>query len=167
MPKVQWRGSDVDTTGPGLEVGDKAPSGFTLTANDMSAVKGADLAGKARILLTSPSLDTPVCDREARRFNEEAAKLPGVELVFVTLDLPFAQKRWCGAAGIDKVKTFSDYKDRSFGQAYGTLEPNRQLHVRAVFVVDGSDTVRHVEYVKEVTTEPDYAAALEAARALG
>jgi thioredoxin-dependent peroxiredoxin len=166
MPTVTWRGNPVTTQGPELKVGDKAPAGFTVTATDMSAVKGADLAGKNRIVLSSPSIDTPVCDIEARKFNEEATAIPGVQLAFVTVDLPFAQKRWCAGANIDKLKMLSDYKDRSFGTAYGVLEPSRQLHARAVFVIDASDTVRHVEYVKEVTTEPDYAAALEAAKAL-
>jgi thiol peroxidase len=166
MPKVLWRGNETETQGPELKVGDKAPSDFVGVATDLSAVKGADLAGKPRIILTSPSLDTPVCDTEGRRFNQEAAKLPGVGIYFVTVDLPFAQKRWCGAAGIEQVKTLSDWKDRSVGQAYGTWAPGKGLHVRAVFVIDKNDTIRHVEYVKEVTTEPNYDAALEAARGL-
>ncbi len=166
MPKVKWRGTEVTTTGPELKVGDKAPTDFALTATDMSAIKGSDLAGKKRIILTSPSIDTPVCDAEARRFNQEATAIPGVDVVFATCDLPFAQKRWCGGAGIDKLKLTSDYKDRSFGKAFGVLEPSRQLLARAVFVIDASDTVRYVEYVPEVTTEPNYDAALEAARAL-
>lgn len=164
---VTWRGTPAELVGPELKVGDKAPAGFTVTANDMSAVKGAEVGGKPRIVLTSPSLDTSVCDLEARRFNEEAAGLPGVAVYHVTMDLPFAQKRWCGAAGVERVRTLSDYKDRSFGPAYGVWNPQRGLLVRAVFVVDKNDTIRHVEYVKEVTTEPNYAAALEAARAIG
>jgi thiol peroxidase len=166
MPKVLWRGNETETQGPELKPGDKAPSEFTVAANDMSPVKGSDLAGKPRIILTSPSLDTPVCDIEGRKFNEEAAKIPNVGIYFVTADLPFAQKRWCGAAGVDKVKTLSDYKERSFGPAWGTFAASKGLHVRAVFVVDKNDTIKHVEYVKEVTTEPNYAAALEAARTL-
>jgi thiol peroxidase len=166
MPQVQWKGNATDTTGPELKAGDKAPAAFTVVANDMSALKGSDLAGKPRIILTSPSIDTPVCDVEGRRFNQEAANIPGVQILFVTVDLPFAQKRWCGAAGIDKLKTASDYKDRSFGSAYGVFAPSKGLLVRAVFVVDKNDVIKHVEYVKEVTCEPNYAAALEAARTL-
>jgi len=164
--QVTWRGNAAELIGPELKVGDKAPDGFTVSANDMSAVKGSELSGKARIILSSPSVDTAVCDVEGRRFNEEAAKLPNVALYFVTVDLPFAQKRWCGAAGIERVKMFSDYKDRSFGTAYGVFNPQRALLARAVFVVGPDDKIRHVEYVKEVTTEPNYGAALEAARAL-
>ena len=164
--QVVWRGNAVELIGPELKVGDKAPDGFTVTANDMSAVKGADWNGQARIVLSSPSFDTGVCDTEGRRFNEEAAKLGGIAIHYVTADLPFAQKRWCGAAGIERVKTFSDYKDRSFGTAYGVFNPQRALLVRAVFVVGADDKIRHVEYVKEVTTEPNYAAAIEAAKAL-
>ena len=167
MPaSVTWRGNPVELIGPELKIGDKAPDGFTVTAVDMSAVKGVELNGQPRIILSSPSLDTAVCDTEGRRFNEEAANLPKVTVYFVTNDLPFAQKRWCGAAGIERVKTFSDYKDRSFGAAYGVFNPQRALLVRAVFVVGADDKIRHVEYVKEVTTEPNYAAALEAAKAL-
>lgn len=165
--QVLWRNAPAELTGPELRPGDKAPADFTVVATDLTPVKGADLAGKPRVLLTAPSLDTPVCDTEARRFNEEAAKIPNVAVFFVTLDLPFAQKRWCGAAGIERVKTLSDYRDRSFGKAYGVLNEQRMLLARAVFVVDKNDVIRHVEYVKEVTTEPNYAAALEAARALG
>jgi len=166
MPKVKWRGNEVTTNGPEIKVGDKAPTNFSVTAADMSGVKGSDLAGKKRVVLSVPSLDTPVCDAEARHFNQDATGIPGVEVLLVSMDLPFAQKRWCGAAGIDKVRLYSDYKDRSFGNAWGVLEPNRMLLARAVFVIDAQDVVRHVEYVPEVTTEPNYTAALEAARAL-
>jgi thioredoxin-dependent peroxiredoxin len=166
MPQVLWKGNPTDTTGPELKAGDKAPDAFSVAGNDLSAVKGSDWAGKTRIVLTSPSLDTPVCDIEGRRFNDEAAKLPGVHIHFVTMDLPFAQKRWCGAAGIERVKTFSDWRERSFGPAYGVLSPAKQLLIRAVFVIDKNDVIKHVEYVKEVATEPNYAAALEAAKSI-
>jgi thiol peroxidase len=161
---ILWKGNPVDLEGPQLKVGDKAPAEFTVVANDMSAVKGADVAGKPRIVATVPSLDTPVCDIETRRFNVEAAKIPGVKILTVSMDLPFAQKRWCGAAGIEKVQTLSDYKDRSFGPAWGVLAPSKGLLCRAVFVVGADDVIKHVEYVKDSTTEPDYNAALEAAR---
>ena len=166
MAKVTFQGSPVDLSGPELKVGDHAPESFTLTANDLSPVPGSALAGKPRILVTAPSLDTPVCDLEGRRFNKEAAAIPGLEVYVISMDLPFAQKRWCGAAGVDRVKTLSDYNARSFGLAYGVLWAGPQLLARAVFVVDRDDHVRHVEYVREITTEPDYAAALAVARAL-
>jgi len=163
---VTFKGNGVDLEGPALKVGDKVSADFTLVANDMSPVAGKDLAGQARIIATVPSLDTPVCDMETRRFNEEAAKLPHVKVVTVSMDLPFAQARWCGNAGIDKVKTLSDYRDRSFGRAYGVWSPAMGLLARAVFVVDANAQVRHVEYVSEMTKEPDYAKALEVARGL-
>jgi thiol peroxidase len=166
MPKVLWRGAETETVGPELSAGDRAPASFTLSANDLSPVPGSALAGQPRIILTSPSLDTPVCDVEARRWSSEAAAIPGVNVYFVTLDLPFAQKRYCAAAGIDRVKTLSDFKDRSFGPAYGVFAPSKGLLVRAVFVIGPDDVIRHVEYVKEVASEPDYAAALAAARGL-
>jgi thiol peroxidase len=163
---ILWKNNPTDLAGGELKVGDRAPTEFTVTANDMAAVKGSDWAGKARIVCAVPSLDTPVCDTETRRFNEEAAQIPGIEIFTVSMDLPFAQKRWCGAAGIQRVKTFSDYKDRTFGSAFGVYAPAKGLLARAVFVIDKTDVVRHVEYVKEVASEPNYGAALEAARAL-
>ena len=156
----------VDLEGPQLKAGDRAPNDFTLTANDLSPVPASQLAGKPRIVITVPSLDTSVCDLETRRFNEEAAKLSGLSVWAVSMDLPFAQKRWCGAAGIKNVRTVSDYKSRSFGPAFGVWIPAVGLLSRAVFVIDGKDTVRHVEYVKEVGLEPDYKAALDAAKAM-
>ncbi len=162
---VQWGGNETDLAGPEIRVGQKAPD-FIVTGNDMKPVRLADTSGRVRIFSAVPSLDTGVCDTETRRFNGEAAALPGVEIWTVSMDLPFAQKRWCGAAGIDKVKTVSDHKDASFGRAWGVLEPGRRLLARAVFVVDRDDVVRHVEYVANVGSEPDYAAALRAARAL-
>src|SRR5688500_6119789 len=108
---VQWKGSPTDLVGPELKAGDKAPTDFTLISANMAAVSGKDLAGKPRILCAVPSLDTPVCDMEMKRFNQEAAKLPGVNVYAVSLDLPFAQKRWCGATGSDNVQALSDYKD--------------------------------------------------------
>jgi thiol peroxidase len=164
---VNWKGSPVDLEGPMLEVGDQAPDDFTVAANDLSAVTGKDLAGKPRILLAVPSLDTPVCDMEVRRFNVEVGKLPAVKVYALSMDLPFAQSRWCGAAGIsDRVQTLSDYKDRSFGEAYGVRVPSLGLLARAVFVIDADDKIRHVEYVGDAVDEPDYGAALEAARAM-
>src|SRR5262245_50304704 len=122
---VLWGGNKTELEGPELKVGDKAPSQFTVVGTDMKPVSGADVAGKARIVLSAPSLDTAVCDLETRKFNEEAAKLGKVDVLVVTRDLPFAQKRWCAAAGIDRVRTLSDYKDRSFGPAYGVAAPSK------------------------------------------
>src|SRR5262249_15213813 len=141
---VLWGGNRTELEGAELKAGDKAPSNYALVGNDMKAVSGADLGGKARILLSAPSLDTAVCDLETRRFSEEASKLSKVNILMITRDLPFAQKRWCGAAGVERVRTLSDYKDRSFGPAYGVSAPTKGLLARAVFVIDASDTVRHV-----------------------
>ncbi|MCK6537673.1 MAG: thiol peroxidase [Polyangiaceae bacterium] len=163
---INWKGNPVDLIGPGLKAGDKAPTDWTAVGNDMSAVSAKDLAGQKRIVLTVPSLDTAVCDTETRRFNQEATSVPGVKIWVISADLPFAQKRWCGAAGVSNVVTLSDYKDRAFGPAWGTFAPAKGLHARAVFVIGADDVIRHVEYVADATTEPDYAAALQAAKAL-
>jgi len=164
---VTLRGNPLTAVGEELHVGAKAPD-FQLVGNDMKPVRLADTAGKVRILCSVPSLDTPVCDMETRRFNEEAAKLPGVEVLVVSMDLPYAQKRWCGAAGVTHVRTLSDYQEHSFGPAYGVLIRETQLESRAVFVLDKDDTLRHVEYVKEIAEQPNYDAALaEAKRILG
>lgn len=162
---VTLRGNAMTLVGPEIKVGDKAPN-FTLTGNDMKPVTLADTTGKVRIIAVVPSLDTPVCDAETRRFNEEAAKLPNIEILTVSVDLPMAQKRWCGAAGVDKVRTLSDYRDRNFGTAYGVLIQEILLEARTVFVLDKDDTVRYVEYVKEVAEQPNFDAALAAARQL-
>ena len=163
---VLWKGNPTDLAGPEIKQGDSAPVAFNLVANDMSAVSGADLSGKKRILSALPSIDTPICDTETRRFNQEAASIPGVEVVTVSMDLPFAQKRWCAAAGIDRVRTLSDYRERSFGTAYGVFSPAKGLLARAVFVIGSDDKVAYVEYVKEVGSEPDYKKAIDAARGL-
>ena len=151
--------------GPEIKAGDKAPD-FTVTGNDMKPVSLQDTAGKVRILSVVPSLDTPVCDQQTRRFNEEAGKLPNVEILTISMDLPMAQKRWCGAAGVDKVRTLSDHKDASFGLAYGTLIKELRLDARSIFVLDKEGTVRHVEYVTEISTHPNYDSALAKAREL-
>jgi len=162
---VTMRGNPITLVGPELKVGEAAPD-FKLIGNDMKPVTLADTAGKVRILSAVPSLDTPVCDMETRKFNQEAANLPGVEILTVSMDLPFAQKRWCGAAGVSNVRTLSDYQDHSFGPAYGVLIQELKLEARAVFVLDKNNTVRYVEYVKEVTEQPNYDAALAAAKKL-
>ena len=157
-----FKGAPLTLVGPELKVGSKAP-GFTTVANDLTPFTLNDARGKTRVISVVPSLDTPVCDAQTRRFNEEAAKLPSsVQILTISMDLPFAQKRWCGAAGIDKIKTLSDHRDASFGTAYGTLIKELRVLSRAIFIVDASDTIRYAEYVKEMTTHPNYDAALKA-----
>jgi len=152
--------------GPNLNVGDRAPE-FSVVDNGLAPVTLASYAGKIKVISAVPSLDTPVCDTETRRFNQEAAGLPGsVVVLTVSLDLPFAQKRWCGAAGIDRVATLSDYRERSFGLAYGVLIKELKLLSRSIFVIDAADIIRSIQHVPEVTQEPDYAAVLAAVRGL-
>ena len=162
---ITFKGNALTLIGPEIRVGDQAPD-FQVVAQDLSTAKFSDTKGKKVLLNIVPSLDTPVCDAQTRRFNEEAAKLPGVEIWTISMDLPFAQKRWCGAAGIDRVKVLSDYRDAGFGHAFGCLIKELRLLARAVFVVDASGTVQYVEYVKEVTTHPNYDTALAAVRKL-
>ena len=163
---ITFKGNPMTLLGPEIKVGDKAPD-FRVVDTGLAPVTLADFKGKVKIISAVPSLDTPTCDTETRRFNQEAAKLPGnVVVLTVSLDLPFAQKRWCAAAGIDKVKTLSDYQDRSFASAYGVLIKELKLLSRSIFVVDGSDTVRYVQHVKEVAQEPDYAAVLAAVQGI-
>jgi len=156
-----FKGNPLTLIGAEVKVGQKAPE-FTALAGDLSAVTLASSKGKTRLLISVPSLDTPVCDAEARRFNDEASKLPGVETLVISMDLPFAQGRFCQSAGIKNLKTLSDHRDASFARAYGVLIKELRLLARAVFVVDPSDTVQYVEYVKEVTSHPNYEAALAA-----
>jgi len=158
------KGNPLTLIGPELKAGDKAPD-FNLVDNGLKNVTLADTGNNVRILSVVPSLDTPVCDAQTKRFNEEAAKLPGVDILSVSMDLPFAQKRWCGAFGVDNVKMLSDHRDGSFGTHYGTLIKELRIESRAIFVLDRSNTVRHAEYVKEVAEHPNYDAALSAARA--
>jgi thiol peroxidase len=163
---ITFKGNPMTLLGPELKVGDTAPA-FTAVDNGLAPVNLATYAGKVKIISAVPSLDTPVCDTETRRFNQEAAGLPDAAvLLTISLDLPFAQKRWCGAAGIDKVILLSDYRERSFGLAYGVLIKELLLLSRSIFVIDASDTIRYLQHVPEVTQEPDYAAVIAAARAL-
>src|SRR6202166_2269516 len=156
-----FKGNPLTLVGPEIKVGQKAPE-FTALAGDLSAVTLASSKGKTRLLVSVPALDTSVCDAETRRFDVEAAKLQGGETLVISVDLPFAQGRFCQTAGIKNLKTLSDHRDVSFGKAYGTLIKELRLLARAVFVVDPSDKVQYVEYVKEVTTHPNYDAALNA-----
>lgn len=161
-----FQGNPLTLVGPEIKPGDIAPN-CVLVGNDLSAVTLGDFAGKVLIIATVPSLDTPVCDMETRRFNTEAASLgDDIQILTVSMDLPFAQARWCGAAGVEAVQTLSDHKDASFGQGWGALIEELRLLTRAVFVVGKDSKVAYVEYVKEITEEPDYEAALAAARKL-
>lgn len=165
---VTLRGNALTLGGTEVKPGQAAPD-FTAVDNGLQTVRLGDARGKVVILSSVPSLDTPVCDTETRRFNQEAAGLAGgVEVWTISMDLPFAQKRWCGAAGITAVKTVSDFRDRAFGKAYGvaiTSGPLAGVNARAVFVVGKDGALTHVEYVPEIASEPDYEAALSAARA--
>jgi thiol peroxidase len=158
------KGNPFTLVGPEIRVGQKAPD-FTLLDVNLSPVTLADSKGKTRLILSVPSLDTPVCDTETRRFNEEAANLPGVAVLTVSVDLPFAQNRFCMTAGIKNLKVLSDHKDVSFGKAYGCLIKELRLLSRAVFVVGPDDRVQYVEYVKDVASHPNYDAALNALKA--
>lgn len=164
MANVTFKGNPMTLIGNEVKVGDKAPD-FTVLANDLSSVTLADTSGKVRLISVVPSIDTGVCDAQTRRFNEEAAKVDNVEVLTVSADLPFAQKRWCAAAGLENVKTLSDHRDFSFAEAYGVGMKELRLLARSVFVIDSSDTVTYVEYVGEGTDHPDYDAAIEAAKA--
>ncbi|MDR6225967.1 thiol peroxidase [Desmospora profundinema] len=161
---ITFKGNPVTLLGPELKAGDAAPD-FTVLANDLSPVTLADSRGHVRIISVVPSLDTGVCDAQTRRFNEEAANLGDrVRVLTISVDLPFAQKRWCGAAGIDRVQTLSDHRDLSFGTAYGVAIQELRLLARSVFVIDANDQLVHVELVSEATNHPDYEAAVEAAK---
>lgn len=163
---VSFKGNPMTLVGEEVKVGDRAPN-FQVVDNSMQPVTLDSFKGKVKIISCVPSLDTPVCDMETRRFNEEAGKLPDKFAVLtVSMDLPFAQKRWCAAAGVEKVKTFSDYQNRSFGCAYGVLIKELKLLARTVFIVDEQDVVRYVEIVPEIAKEPDYDQVLNAAKAL-
>ena len=161
---VKMRGNPVTLLGNEVKVGDKAPD-FTALAGLGAPVGLGDLKGKVKVFNVVLSVDTPVCDKQTKRFNKEAAGLgDDVEIVTLSMDLPFALKRYCAAEGIDRVKTLSDYQNASFGEAYGVLIKENRLLARAIFVVDKNDKVRHTEIVGEVTQEPNYEAALKAVK---
>ena len=163
MAKVTFKGNPVTLVGNEVKVGDAAPN-FTVLANDLSPVTLDDTKGFVRLISVVPSIDTGVCDAQTRRFNEEAGSIEGVKVLTISVDLPFAQKRWCAANGLENVVTLSDHRDVSFGQAYGVLIQELRLLARAVFVVDRNDRVTYVEYVSEATNHPNYEAAIEAAK---
>lgn len=161
--QLTMRGNPITLVGQPIEVGQDAPD-FTVVDNNMQTVTLKDTSG-VRLFASVPSLDTGVCDAEVRRFNEEATKLGDVKVYVFSMDLPFAQKRWCGAAGVENVVTLSDHREASFGKNYGVLIDGLRLLARAIFVVDSNNKVTYVEYVPEVSSHPDYDKALDAVRA--
>ena len=156
---VTFKGNPVTLIGPQLKAGSAAPE-FQALGTDLAPVALSSLKGKPVLISVATSLDTSICDLQGKRFNEEAAKLPNVQILNISMDLPFAQRRWCGAAGVDRIKTLSDHRDASFGTAYGVLIKEMRLLARSVFVVDAGGTLRYAEYVPEVASHPNYDAAL-------
>jgi len=160
--KITFQGNPLTLVGNQLKPGDTAPD-FEVLANDLSPAKLSDFHGKVCVISVVPSLDTPVCDIQTRRFNEEAAALGNdVVVLTISMDLPFAQKRWCGAAGIENVQTLSDHRNAEFGKAFGVLVEELRLLGRAVFIVDAKGIIRYKQIVEELTDEPDYDAAIRA-----
>jgi thiol peroxidase len=161
---VTMRGNPVTLVGNEVSVGDRAPD-FEAVDNDLKTVKFSSLRGKICVISTVPSLDTPVCDMETRKFNSQASQMgDDVVVLTVSMDLPFAQKRWCGAAGVDRVVTWSDHREAQLGMAYGVLIKELRLLARTVFVVDRDGIIRHREIVPEIANEPDYEAVLGAVK---
>lgn len=161
---VTFKGSPLTLIGPELKKGDQAPN-FQLLANDLSVVSLENFKGKTKLVSVVPSLDTPVCDMQTKRFNEEASKLPSdVVVLTVSADLPFAQSRWCGAAHADKIKCLSDHREVAFARAYGVLIKELRLLSRSIFVIGTDDRLQYIEYVKEITQHPDYEKALGSLR---
>jgi len=161
---VTFQGNPLTLVGATPKVGDTAPA-FEVLTNDLSPAKLSDFQGKTCVICSVPSLDTPVCDTEIRTFNKRATSLgDDVVVLAISMDLPFAQQRWCGAAGVENVQTLSDHRDAQFGKAYGVLIRELRLLARAVFVVDKKGVIRYIQVVDEITNEPDYDAALQAVR---
>lgn len=158
---VKAHGNPVTLIGAEIKVGDKAPD-FTVLDGDLKEVRLKDYDGKIKVISVTPSLDTPVCDLQARRFNQEASKLPESVIVLnISMDLPFAISRFCTNAGIDKVKALSDHRDASFGNAYGVLIKELRLLARSIFIIDMNNVIRYIEIVPELTAPPDYDRALK------
>ncbi|QKY69687.1 thiol peroxidase [Lentibacillus sp. CBA3610] len=155
MASVTFNQEPVTLLGEEISVGDKAPD-FTVLSNDLQEVSLSDYKGKVKLIAAVPSVDTGVCSDETKRFNEEADKLDNVQVLTISMDLPFAQTRWCAANGVKNLDTLSDHRDADFGEKYGALIKELRLLARSVFVVDSNDTVTYVEYVSEVTDHPDY-----------
>lgn len=166
LDAVTMHGQPLTLIGAELKVGEKAPD-FQVVDNDMTAKTLKDFNEKVLIISSIPSLDTPVCDMETRRFNTEASSLDAdIKILTISVDLPFAQKRWCGAAGVDQVTTLSDYQTGDFGKAYGVMIMELHLLARAIFILDSDKIIRYIQLVKEVSKEPDYDAVLAAAKGL-
>ena len=163
MANITFKNNPVTLIGNEVKVGEKAPN-FSVLRNDLSVATLADYVGKVKIISVIPSIDTGVCDAQTRRFNEEASQLGDVQILTISVDLPFAQKRWCAAAGIENVEVLSDHRDLSFGEAYGVAISELRLLARAVFVIDSEDQVVYTEYVSEATDHPNYEAAIAAAK---
>ena len=162
---VTFKGNPLTLIGPELKAGSSAPD-FKLLAKDLSEVTLASSKGKTRLISVVPSLDTPVCEAQTKRFNEEASKLPSnIVVLTVSMDLPFAQTRFCGAQKTDKITCLSDHRESSFGKAYGVLIKELRLLARSIFVIGPDDKIQYLEYVKEVTQHPDYDKALNALKA--
>jgi thiol peroxidase len=161
---VTFKGNPLTLLGNELKVGDTAPDAEVL-ANDLSPVKLSDFLGKVCVICAVPSLDTPVCDIQTRKFNEQAASMgDDVVVLTISMDLPFAQKRWCGSANVENVQTLSDHLRAEFGTGFGVLIKELRLLARTVFIVDKEGIIRYIQIVKELTSEPDYEAALTAVK---
>jgi thiol peroxidase len=159
---VTMKGDSLTLLGEEIKIGQDAPD-FKVLDSDLHEKGLSDFKDKIKLIAAVPSLDTPVCDLQIKRFNDEAANTSkDVTILFISMDLPFAQKRFCQAYDIKKVKTFSDHRDSDFGQKYGALIKELRLLTRAIFVIDKDNKVRHVEYVKDIATQPDYESALKA-----
>ena len=161
---VTLHGDPLTLMGTVLNVGDRVPD-IELLDNDLNAVKLSSFKGMICVISAVPSLDTPTCDVETRRFNETAGQLgDDVVILTISMDLPFAQKRWCGAAGVDKVRTLSDHREAVFGSAFGVLIKELRLLARSIFVVDRDGVIQYIQHVKELSEEPDYDAVIEAVK---
>jgi len=163
--QVTLKGSPLELDGPELKAGDKAPD-VRLKKSLKDDYRIGEGTGQVRLISVVPSLDTPICALQTKRFNEEAARLSGVDIYTVSMDLPFAQKRWCGAAGVERVTTLSDHREADFAQKWGLLVKELRLIARAVYVVDRQGVIRHAQLVREIASEPDYASVMTAVRDL-
>lgn len=160
MVKVTFRGSPVTLVGKQVNVGETAPD-FTVLSNSLEEVSLSNYKGNVKLISVVPSLDTEICSLQTKRFNEEASKLENVSILTISMDLPFAQSRWCGSEGIEEVETLSDHRSADFGRNYGVLIEELRLLARAIFVVDEKDEITYVEYVEEVGSHPDYEKVLQ------
>ena len=164
--KITFLGNPLTLIGTEKKIGEKADN-FTVLDKELKEISLKDFTGKIKLISVTPSLDTPVCDIQARRFNQEAAKLPDdVVIINISMDLPFAISKFCTTAGIDKVKAYSDHRDASFGNAYGVLIKELRLLARSIFIIDRDDTIRYIELVRELSQHPDYDKALAELRKL-